>query len=417
MKKNMIFAAIAALVLVAGCAKSVDLAPVTATQHAIGFSNYTPRSITKANDTFVSSTSLVSGKAFAVYAWQTEYGYFLTANPDAPQFMNPAVVTYSGDDTDGDGNDYSPKRYWPSGDQPANLSFTAYYPNGGAGITAPTFSANTVGVYAFAAQNTSATMVDFMVADVVNDQTYNHTNASPTYPQTVHFNFKHQLTKVQFQFKKATGLGTTTVIELVEAKLQNIKTTGTLTATYTQNASPAVNALGTTATAWSSRAKAGTPIEYDVTVNNVDPNPGATPDPVVVVLSESASTVHNNDIFLMVPQTMVAADDTDEDSGATCVAADEQKLVITWNVKVYDTEAHATTNDGTGLLSSTTNSATLSFKNNLRTQDDSAAAAAINWEKNQQVNYTITIGPKPIWFTAEVTNWTTPASAGYFNVN
>ena len=411
MKKTILFAAIAALVLVAGCAKNIDLAPTATTQHAIGFSNYAPRSLTKANDTFVSSTSLVEDKTFAVYAWATTYGYFLTTDPGAPAFMNPAVVTWKNGTTDGSENTYEPVRYWPAGDQPDNLSFVAYYPYGGAGITAPSFDANTVGVYAFAAQNTSAKMVDFLVADVVNDQTYNNTIVSPTYPGTVKFNFKHQLTKVQFQFKKATGLSNTTVIELAEAKLVNIKTNGTLSATYAQNATPAVNAQGTTTTTWSARTKADTPFDYDVTLNQDDPSTSAP-----IVLTTTASTVHQDDIFLMVPQTMVAAGDTDEDSQSTCVAADEQKLVITWNVKVYDTEAHATANGSDGLISTTTNTANLSFKNSLRTSDDSAAATAINWAKNQQVNYTITIGPKPILFTAEVVAWTTPASEGFFNV-
>lgn len=415
MKKLMTFAAMAALILAAGCAKIESKSTTNDVQHAIGFSNYAPRSLTKAGDTFVNTTSLVTGKQFAVYAWQTNYGVFLPVNPSTPQFMNPAVVTWGADETDGDGNTYSPMRYWPAGDQPANLSFTAYYPYGGAGITAPTFTTG-VGTYAFAAQSTSAAMVDFMVADVVNDQTYQHTNVSPTYPQTVKFTFKHQLTKVQFQFKKATGLGATTVIELVDAELQNIKTTGTLTATYTQNGSPAVNAPGTTATAWSSRAKAGSPITYDITVNGTDPE-GST----IVKLEESASTVAPGDIFLMVPQTMVAEGDTDEDSDATCVAADEQKLVITWNVKVYDTADNATANASTtvgegGLLATTTNSATLSFKNSLRNSDDSAAASTINWGKNNFVRYTITIGPKPIWFTAEVTDWASPQD-GYFFVH
>ena len=410
MKKTMLFAAIAALVLVAGCAKNIDLAPTATTQHAIGFSNYAPRSLTKVNDTFVSGTSLVENKTFAVYAWATAYNNFLGTDPGAPAFMNPAVVTWKNDTTDGDGNTYEPVRYWPAGDQPDNLSFAAYYPYGGAGITAPDFTSG-VGTYVFAAQNTSAAMVDFLVADVVNDQTYNNTIVSPTYPGTVKFNFKHQLTKVQFQFKKATGLSNTTVIELAEAKLVNIKTNGTLSATYAQNATPAVNAQGTTTTTWSARSKADTPFDYDVTLNQANPSTSAP-----IVLTTTASTVHQDDIFLMVPQKMVAAGDNDEDSGSACVAADEQKLVITWNVKVYDSEAHATANGSEGLISTTTNTANLSFKNSLRTSDDSAAATAINWAKNQQVNYTITIGPKPILFTAEVAAWTTPASEGFFNV-
>ena len=391
MKKIFVFAAVAALTL-AGCAK---IEKFTVSENngevPISFSNYAPTSLVRANDTYVASTALVNGKQFGVYAWKTAYNNFLGVDPGTPNFMNPAAVTYAGDTTTGENNTYSPVRYWPAGDEPENLSFTAYYPYGGAGITAPTFATG-VGTYAFTAQATAAAMVDFCVADVVNDQVYANTNASPTYKQTVNFTFKHQLTKVTFQFKKVTGLDACTVIELTDVDLSGIKNAGTLTATYTKNASPAVNALGTTATAWSSVTGAA---GYQVTVNNVDPSATA------VVLTESASDINNNDIFLMVPQNM---------------AADTQKITVKWNVKIYDTAAHATANDGTGLISTTPNTKVLSLYSNLVTSDtNDTAVAAIDWAKNNYINYIITIGPKPIWFTGSVTAWDTVQN-GYFNV-
>ena len=399
MKKYLIIAAAAALAL-ASCAKFETYTETNDELVPIAFSNYSPKALSRVGDTYVASTTLVSGKDFAVYAWQTANGSFLTAAPGNPNFMNPAIVSYTGDDTDGDGNTYSPTRFWPSGDTPSNLSFTAYYPyaTSGTGITAPTFSGN-VGAYAFTAAAAAADMVDFCVADVVNDQVYGHTNKTAAgYNGTVNLPFKHMLTKVQFKFKKATGLGATTVIELVDAELAGIKTTGTLTATYTQNASPAVNALGTTAYAWSAQ---GTPATYEVTLNTEDPESSDE-----IVLTESASTVATADIFLMVPQA---------------IAADTQKLNVTWNVKVFDTAANATdhadeTSVGTnGLLSITPNTASLSFYSDLKVSDtDDTAASAIQWNRNDFITYTITIGPKPIWFTATVEGWAAEQN-GYFN--
>ena len=395
MKKAFIFAAAAALAL-AACSKNEVIETINKVPEevAIGFSNYTPNAVTKANDSYVSSTTLVTNKQFAVYAWQTNHGSWLTANPETPNFMNPAVVTWKDDTTDGDENTYSPLRYWPSGDDPAELSFAAYYPYGGAGITAPTFTTG-VGTYAFTAQNTPATMVDFCVADVVNDQEYGHTNGG-SYKGTVKFTFKHQLTKVQFKFKTVSDLENTAVIELLDADLSGINNTGTLTATYAQNASPAVNALGTTTTTWSSVSGTAT---YDLTVNNENPE-----ESTAIKLTSTATEVHNNDIFLMVPQDM---------------AADTQKLTIKWRVRVYDTAEHATSNDGsTGLLSQTVNTKALSLYSDLMNGDTDSASSisAINWAMNNFITYTITIGPKPIYFTAEVTNWDSVQN-GYMNVN
>lgn len=399
MKKYFIIAAAAALAL-ASCAKFETYTETNDELIPIAFSNYAPKALSRVGDTYVSSTTLVNNKEFAVYAWQTANASFLTATPGTPNFMNPAVVTYKNDNSTGEGNTYTPVRFWPAGDTPSNLSFTAYYPYGGAGITAPTFSGN-VGAYAFTAQAAAANMVDFCVADVVNDQVYGNTNktSGDLYKGTVNLPFKHMLTKVQFKFKKATGLGTTTVIELVDAELAAIKTTGTLTATYAQNASPAVNAPGTTTYTWSNQ---GTPAGYEITLNTVDPESGSG-----IALTESASTVATADIFLMVPQA---------------IAADTQKLNVTWNVKVFDSADNASnhaseTNVGTnGLLSITPNNASLSFATDLKVSDtnDTPLGSAIQWNRNDFITYTITIGPKPIWFTATVDNWATEQN-GYFN--
>ena len=39
----------------------------------------------------------------------------------------------------------------------------------------------------------------------------------------------------------------------------------------------------------------------------------------------------------------------------------------------------------------------------------------LDWAKNASITYTLTIGPKPILFTAEVVDWDAE-TYGYFNV-
>ena len=396
MKKFLFIAAFAAVALVAGCAKIENVAPNGNTQHAIGFSNSTPKALTKAGDTYVSGTSLVANKQFAVYAWATTYGNFLTANPGTPAFMNPAVVTWVDNNNEGANNTYSPLKYWPAGTTPDNLSFTAYYPYGGAGITAPTFSTG-VGTYAFVAQSAPANMVDFCVADVVNDQVYGSTNATSGNANkgTVALTFRHQLAKVQFKFKTDNN-DANTEVKLVDAKLYNIQTTGTLTATYAQNASPAVNAAGTTTTTWSAQAIAGTPVVYDVTLNESDPETSNK-----ITLTTTASTVADADIFLMVPQTMIAPAFSTTPNTPANLSSDAQYLLVTWDVVT----------DGV----TTTNTQAL-YLDQCTTTDGGDTQANIDWAKNTFVTYTITIGPKPIYFTASVVAWDTEQN-GYFNVN
>ena len=348
----MILAAVAALTL-ASCAK-IDTIKVEENTGAIpvAFSNYVPRSMTKASSSLVDGAALANNTHFGVYAWATAYTGNnptpLSGNPGTPNFMSNVDVNYLNDTNTGSGNTYSPLRFWPSGDKPDYLSFTAYYPYNGAGITAPTFSANTAGEYAFTAQNEAANMIDFMVADVVNDQVYGATNkygltSNVDHKGTVQFTFRHQLTKVQFKFKKSTGLGATTVVELLDAKLAGIQNQGTLTATYHPAvAEPAAAAY--TSTAWSDQTGAQ---GYEIFVNSGEnkKNPEYTaPSTVsnpVTLADDATTTVDNSAIFLMVPQTM-------EDA--------TQQLSVTWRVRVYDTAGHASDNAGTavgGLLSET----------------------------------------------------------------
>ena len=409
MKKFMILAATAALALAASCSKNEIYEPNDEVC-AIGFTNYTPTSVTKANGTYASSTTLVANEKFAVYSYATANGTAFATNALGNQFMTGTAVTYVNNNDNGANNPYTPLRYWPSGDTPDWLTFWAYYPisatNGvadnpsnGITYTAPTGS-NGVGSYDFTVASAAADMVDFMVADVVNDKIYGTAaGAHIAVNGNVALTFKHQLTKIRFMFKTDNTDNNTKVV-LTDAKLYNVKTTGTLSTAYS---------AGATTTTWGSQAVADTntdnvgDVVYEVTLSGSDIANN--------VLTTSDAGGADEDLFLMIPQTMIAS-----------TGSYPQKVVVTWDVKTFDTSANATSNGATattvgsdGLLSISHNSATL-YLDECTTTDGGDTQANIDWVKNQFTTYHITIGPKPIRFTATVEDWA-DETHGYLNVN
>ena len=376
----MILAAAAALVF-ASCAKNEITSVNEANNHAITFGSYSPRNITKADAAnYASGATLINGAEFDVYGWYTANATSFDGT-NGTQFMDWYTVTYqTGGNTDGNGktNLYPDGyRYWPTGATPNYLSFYAYYPSNAGTITAP---AAGLGAYSFTAEAAAADQVDFMVADVVKDQTYNNANGNPgtnsTVDGEVHLTFRHMLTKVKFQFKTTADVADATKshieIYLKDAKLHGINNTGTLTSSFNGTA---------TSTAWSAVSGAA---DYEVFILGADINNQLLTDNAADAASADA------DLFLMVPQAMVAS---------------TQALELVWDVKDLVTGV------------TTENTATVYFKSDLKDGDDpeTANALEIDWAKNMFVTYTITIGPKPILFTAEAANWDAE-QAGFFNV-
>lgn len=387
----MILAAAAALVLSAACTKSEITSSLNDEPQAITFTNYAPKALSKAAAAnYAASTTLIADAQFDVYAWATANGTSFDGTngvkSNGHDFMEWYTVTYKANgNTDGTKNLYPDGyRYWPSGDTPDWLSFYAYYPSNGAGIAAP---AAGLGEFNFTAQATAATMVDFMVADVVKDKTYD--NCTPT-QGTVALNFRHMLTRVQFKFKTTQDvLDNGTTVTLTDVKLYNALTKGTLTSSFD----------GTdTDTEWSDQnTPSASP--YEVFVNGSDISDFA--------LSATAAPATNNaaDIFLMVPQSMITPAFADGQPHTTAHLNNApQYLVVEWDVTTGGVTTH--------------NTKTLYFDTDLKTTDNITAPAAaldLDWAKNASITYTLTIGPKPILFTATVENWATE-TYGYFNV-
>ena len=401
----MILAAVAALTL-ASCAKidTFETKPVVDENVPIGFTNYTYRGLTKADGTFVDNNAteaLPNGKKFGVYAYSTTnnnaWTTALTATGNAV-FMDGVAVTFgTGGDSDATKNTYSPMRYWPSGGTPDWLTFWAYYPveategkvtagSNGITYTKPTGS-NGLGTFAFTAASTAATMVDFMVADVVNDKIYGAASGEHIAVNgVVPLHFHHMLTKVQFKFQTNLSADelTTTKVYLTDAKLVNIRTERTLGATYSG---------GTTTTTWAvgtdTAAEADTPANYEIFVNTKDVTSAESNR---VDLTGTATTPAAAEVFLMVPQNMVASTGTSP-----------QILRISWDVVTDGVTTH--------------NTKDLYFYSDLATSaTNDTAVAAINWAKNNFITYTVTVGPKPIRFTADVTTWDTETN-GFINVH
>ena len=273
MKKFFLIAA-AAVVAFASCSKN-ETAPVQ--DKVLGFNAYTGRTVTKADASLIDkgTTTLLDGSKFVVYAYNT--GSAAWAKSVSNVFMNNVTVTYAGGGaTDPEKYTYSPLRYWPNDEANNKLTFFAYYPQGGTGITAAT---NGWGAYQFEAQTDPKNMIDFCMSQVAADQTYNSTNSGTK--GVVNMKFYHTLTMVKFKVKTDADYATDgTTITLKSISLAGVKTTGTLTP-------------DNTTAAWSAQAGA-TPL-------NVFPTG-------TLALSTTEAFVptgtEKDDAYLMIPQTL-----------------------------------------------------------------------------------------------------------------
>lgn len=379
MKKYLIIAAAAALAL-ASCAKVENFSKVNDGQKAISFSNYAPKALVKADTTnYVAGTELVSGAEFKVWAWYTANGAHFDGTNGTKYFTTWYTVTYKGDGagTSGENNEYPDgARYWPTGDTPDSLHFYAYYPSNAGTITAPV---DGLGAYSFTAEATAAAQVDFMIADLVRNQVYGKTNASPTYKGTVDLKFRHQLTKVQVKFKTTQAIcdDPLTNIKVDSAKFHHINNAGTLTASY-------VDAKDSTATAWS--AVSGD-AAYQI----------AVPADTLTITAANSGKV-KDDIFLLVPQVMVAP--TRDANNIVTDDATAQYIHVYWTVTTDGIETH--------------NNRKV-YLDECVTTDNGDVQANIDWKKNNFVTYIITIAPNQILFTGSAYEWD-PEQTGYYRI-
>lgn len=351
MNKTIIFGALAALTVLgmSSCSKNEISSDDT---QAIGFGVYSPKAVTKSNGSYVSGNELVDGQKFVVNAYNQGATDYSASTVFSANFMKSVAVTYNGgkDTETASKNTYSPLRYWPKDEANNKLAFFAYYPDA---VSAPTVgsTAGTLGTFNdFTVDTDSTNQVDFLVADLVKDQVYS-TNSG-----VVPFKFKHMLTKVQFAVKTDKDYSGNATISLTSLKVKAL-TKGTLTATYTTTDNGPE-----TVTEWSDQ---GTSAEFTVF--------GTT--------TALKTKAEKSGRLLMLPQDFKTYDAT---------------IVVVYTVKTAGSEEGAVTN-------------TVSIKLSEFKKDDKV----ITWDKNKSILYTLTIGLKPILFSASATSWDDETDASY----
>ena len=370
MKKTFLLAAAAALLL-ASCGKNEVFVPAQE-DIPIGFNNYAPRSMTRANSSLVDSGALPVGSEIGIYG----YSNGTTALPNdaagvKPEFMDNAHVTYSGV-TSETATASDPARYWPKTTENI-LSFYGYYPyqadvvTTGPGITAmPAASTAGLGSFSFTQSSDVDKMVDFMVSNVANDLYYytdgtdgyaENTSGNKAVDGVVRLTFNHMLSKVNFQFSHSVDLATGDKIVLTSVSVANVETTGTLTPSYTA-------ADGKTSFGWGST---GTSADITVPITD-DGNGGQTLVKDTPKLNNGTERTETD--FLFIPQTI----------------GDDVTITIKYDI----------------IQGSTTTHNTVEKKLN---EIVFGSAALTSWERNNFYIYSFVIGLEQIKFTGNVIAW------------
>ncbi len=221
MKTRFILASFALAALAfAGCTKNViTKMPTPAEENTvvngdgapIKFSTYVPQT----PDMKGPETTLDVVKAgFGISAAYTEGETFAAATDKTPDFMCNQKVTF-----DGTSWTYSPLKYWPTA-QTDRLSFFAYAPYNGAGITLCNNASGDASVLNFAIQDPASSTVDFVAAAKIDE-------IGGDDPGTVKFQLKHELTRMTFVAKASeTLLSSTGNLNKTKLVITDIRLTG-----------------------------------------------------------------------------------------------------------------------------------------------------------------------------------------------
>ena len=373
MKKSLLLAAAAALLL-ASCGKNEVYVPAQE-DIPVGFSNYAPRAITKADGSLVDTGALPAGSKIGVYGYSTADANLASNFTTKPEFMTDALVDY-GSNTSATATASDPVRYWPKTNTNL-LSFFAYYPKSSTNISGkPTATTSGMGTLTFTQAGAVEDMEDFMISNVANDQYYWATgdteNASGVKATNgvVPLVFNHMLTKVNFKFCTNANYSpvTITVNSATIAKETLSKTE--IRPSFT---AAAAGSLGTTSFGYSS-SEAYT---ADITI------PFDAAGQLLTTTSELNNGTGTNDVdFLFVPQDL----------------SDDVIVTITYTINQNGTK--------------TVNTATVQLNQVV----DTSSNAITEWHINDFITYTFVIGLKEIKFTGKVETGWDPIVAGAYTI-
>lgn len=371
MKKFTILAAIA--VFVFGACSKHDVKQTDT--HAIGFGTYVPGSTKAATGSILSGTNFEGGAEINVYAWNTGNSAFAQSTT-APNFMNNdgvtaaghgSVVTLSGTPASVPSSNYTPVKFWPSDEANNLLSFIGFYPAGAnPGYTLTWTNTGNVVNGSITVPAASASQIDFMVSDVVNDKTYSNTTAGGGTLGNVPLKFHHLMTQINVKVKtddttdEILDSGTSSPTLTVSAlSFTFIKDKGKLTTTYAAGSSTHTMAVDGTTTQ-----------TYVFSPSSALNLKGTSVSGSEKYLPSGGTTLANpGDAFLLVPQAL---------------AAGAQKVSVTYKIEYSDgTESEQTVTK------------------------DLYDGSVKTWGQNQKIVYTFVIGLKPITFTSDLVDWTT----------
>ncbi len=378
MKKSILLVASAALLL-ASCGKNEVFVPEQE-DIPVGFSNYAPRAISKADDSAVDSGSLPTGAKIGVYGYSTADANLASGFSTKPEFMTDASVTYAS--TSATPTASTPVRYWPKLNTNL-LSFFAYYPQESGKITnKPTAATEGMGSFTFTQAGTVDNMEDFMISNVANDMYYwaageaENANGVKAENGVVPLKFNHMLTKVNFKFRTVRDYKTENNIT-IKVKSAKIIADGSVYNDVVITPSYAAGAPGATGTTTFSRTSNTNKYDADIDI----PFSGDLTLNTTPTLNNGTAKTQTD--FLFVPQELT----------------NDAKVFITYTIEQPNTP---------------TEEVEATVQLNLINKDGSDPATPITeWHINEFITYTFNIGLREILFTGSANTWATVTNGTY----